>query len=236
MFHLSRQERRNRRKKFMVLGTESSSHPSVVRYPLLCASHVLSRYSTVSYLHTCSLVLYTVSIDRYRYRCTLLPCRGHIPNETVDQKRLKTTIRTPRHATHARQDKTAATDKYDYECSNGEGWVKDIQTPLWNPDNTDEACWSNDACNSGVCVVTNETDISLGTKVRGDKRCSIMSRHFFIQIVLQNDRQSSTSDRCRSRGVPRGWTDCCRHTNPPSPPQTTAVQNPQGVFLFVGLF
>ena len=68
--------------------------------------------------------------------------------------------------TGGRQDKTAATDKYDYECSNGEGWVKDIAEPLWNPANTDEACWSNDACDSGVCVVTNETDTSLGTKVR----------------------------------------------------------------------
>eukprot|EP00752_Nemacystus_decipiens_P009947 g8870.t1 len=63
------------------------------------------------------------------------------------------------------QDKTAATDKYDYECSNGEGWVKDLAEPLWNPTNTDEACWSNDACDSGVCVVTNETDSNLGTKV-----------------------------------------------------------------------
>eukprot|EP00903_Cladosiphon_okamuranus_P014280 g13263.t1 len=63
------------------------------------------------------------------------------------------------------QDKTAATDKYDYECSNGEGWVKDIQEPLWDSHNTDEACWSNDKCDSGVCVVTNQTDTELGTKV-----------------------------------------------------------------------
>ena len=72
---------------------------------------------------------------------------------------------TPPHPPHRPQDKTAATDKYDYECSNGEGWVKDIKTPLWSPDNTDEACYSNDACDSGVCVVTNETDATLGTKV-----------------------------------------------------------------------
>ncbi|CAN0365873.1 unnamed protein product, partial [Hapterophycus canaliculatus] len=59
-------------------------------------------------------------------------------------------------------DKSAATDKYDYECDNGEGWVKKLEEPLWNSDNTDEACWSNDACESGVCVVTNTTDVALG--------------------------------------------------------------------------
>ncbi|CBJ48823.1 putative growth-on protein GRO10 [Ectocarpus siliculosus] len=63
------------------------------------------------------------------------------------------------------QDNSAATDKYDYECDNGEGWVKDLQTPVWDPLNTDEACWSNDACDSGVCVVTNVTEATLGTKV-----------------------------------------------------------------------
>ncbi|CAN0017698.1 unnamed protein product [Scytosiphon promiscuus] len=63
------------------------------------------------------------------------------------------------------QDKSAATDKYDYECDNGEGWVKELQEPVWNSQNTDEACWSNDACESQVCVVTNTTDVTLGTKV-----------------------------------------------------------------------
>lgn len=67
------------------------------------------------------------------------------------------------------QDNSAATDKYDYECGNGEGWVKDLQTPVWDPLNTDEACWSNDACESGVCVVTNVTDTTLGTKVTTDR-------------------------------------------------------------------
>ncbi|CAM9516340.1 unnamed protein product [Ascophyllum nodosum] len=63
------------------------------------------------------------------------------------------------------QEKDAATNKYDYECSNGEGWVENLVSPLWSPDNTDEACWSNSACESGVCVVTNETDPNLGHKV-----------------------------------------------------------------------
>lgn len=81
------------------------------------------------------------------------------------------------------QDKTAATDKYDYECSNGEGWIETVQTPLWNPVNTDKACWSNSACDSGVCVVTNVTDSTLGTKVgvckpytRTAATCTCMTR------------------------------------------------------------
>lgn len=63
------------------------------------------------------------------------------------------------------QNKEAATDKYDYECSNGEAWVKTLESPVWSPSNTDEACWANDACGSGVCVVTNDTDTTLGSKV-----------------------------------------------------------------------
>lgn len=63
------------------------------------------------------------------------------------------------------QDNSAAVDKIDYECSNGEGWVETLASPVWSPENTDEACWSNSACQSGVCVVTNTTDVSLGHKV-----------------------------------------------------------------------
>lgn len=40
-------------------------------------------------------------------------------------------------------------------------------SPVWDPENTDEACWSNTACSSGVCVVTNDTDPTLGHKVGG---------------------------------------------------------------------
>lgn len=64
-----------------------------------------------------------------------------------------------------------ATDKYDYECSNGQGWVKTLETPVWSPANTAEACWANNACESGVCVVTNDTDATLGSKV-GRRRVS----------------------------------------------------------------
>lgn len=45
------------------------------------------------------------------------------------------------------------------------GWVQTLEAPVWSPANTNEECWANNACESGVCVVTNDTDVSLGTKV-----------------------------------------------------------------------
>lgn len=63
------------------------------------------------------------------------------------------------------QGNDAAQDKFDYECENGEGWVKNLVSPVWSPENTDEACSSNQACSSGVCLVTNVTDATLGRKV-----------------------------------------------------------------------
>lgn len=63
------------------------------------------------------------------------------------------------------KDKSAAEDETDYECDNGVGWVENLASPVWSPENTDEACWSNSACDSGVCLVTNVTDATLGHKV-----------------------------------------------------------------------
>ncbi|CAM9990627.1 unnamed protein product, partial [Choristocarpus tenellus] len=55
------------------------------------------------------------------------------------------------------QGNSVAVDKLDYECSNGEGWVAELASPVWSTENTDVACTSNPSCSSQVCVVTNTT-------------------------------------------------------------------------------
>jgi signal peptide peptidase-like protein 2B len=53
----------------------------------------------------------------------------------------------------------------DYECENGEGWLAAPVSPSWNPTNDVPECSTDSRCESGVCMMTNVTDASLGTKV-----------------------------------------------------------------------
>ena len=59
-------------------------------------------------------------------------------------------------------NKTAATPKLDYECSNGQAFLPTIAEPLWSPLNNPPSCATDPNCASGRCLVTNHTDASLG--------------------------------------------------------------------------
>ncbi len=59
-----------------------------------------------------------------------------------------------------------AENRLDYECANGEGWVKEVSNqPPWSPLNSPPECAMDSPCRSRQCLVTNITDVSLGTKV-----------------------------------------------------------------------
>ncbi len=58
-----------------------------------------------------------------------------------------------------------AENRLDYECANGEGWVKEVSKPLWGPLNSPPECEMDSLCRSRQCLVTSVTDDSLGTKV-----------------------------------------------------------------------
>jgi len=54
--------------------------------------------------------------------------------------------------------------KEDYECSNGEGWVQNVVSPVWSDENQPEECTQDSKCSSGKCILTNVTDTDKGTK------------------------------------------------------------------------
>jgi Signal peptide peptidase len=56
-------------------------------------------------------------------------------------------------------------DRIDYECSNGQGWLQTVQSPVWSAANDVPSCSSDARCSSGHCIVTNTTDAALGTRV-----------------------------------------------------------------------